>query len=158
MPKTNEFDKQANSKLTKETVQKLENAFAIDASVPEACFYANISKQTYYNWIEENPKLKEKFDRLRQKPVLTARQAVNDKLGDSYANAMDYLSRKKKAEFSQRNELAGPNGEPVTAIKVEIIDNKNGSKNERDKDIPADEGQQSEDSSERGGDEVEQDI
>jgi hypothetical protein len=91
-------------KLTDETVKKLEEAFAIDASIPEACYYADISKQTYYNWIEANPDLKEKFDRLREKPVLKARQTVVGNL-DNPEMALRYLERKRKAEFSVRQEL-----------------------------------------------------
>ena len=81
-------------KFDEKTVKKLEEVFAIDGSVEEACYYANITRQTYYNWIKDNPKLKEEFDRLRNKPVLKARQEVMKGL-NCYSNAMDYLKRKK---------------------------------------------------------------
>lgn len=93
------------TKKTEETIKKLEEAFALDASVEEACFYANISKPTYYSWIKQEPKLEERFNDLRQKPILLARQTVIQKMTDSYSNSMDYLSRKKKAEFSTRSEV-----------------------------------------------------
>lgn len=101
------------TKLTKETINKLEEAFAIDASIAESCFYANISTQTYYNWIKDNPELKERFDALRERPVLLARQTAVKKLSESYSNAMDYLSRKRKKEFSQRQELTGEDGKAL---------------------------------------------
>ena len=100
-------------KLNDETVKKLEEAFAIDASVEEACFYADITRQTYYNWIKENIDLAEKFDRLRQKPILKARQEVIKGL-NNYQNAMDYLKRKKKDEFSDRTEVTGKDGEDIS--------------------------------------------
>lgn len=90
---------QIKQKLTDETVMKLQQAFAIDASVEEACYYADISRETYYRWIKENPILYDKFERLRNKPVLVARQTVANKIPESYQNAMDYLKRKKKLEF-----------------------------------------------------------
>jgi predicted DNA-binding protein YlxM (UPF0122 family) len=86
------------TKLTDDVVNKLEQAISLDATVDEACFYANISKQTYYNWIEKNPKMGERFDQLRQKLTLKARQVVADKIDESYSNAMDYLKRKKRKE------------------------------------------------------------
>src|SRR3990167_7475227 len=97
------------TKLTEETIKKLEEAFAIDCSIEEACFYANISHQTYYNWIKADLKLAERFEALRQKPVLLARQTAVKKLTESYSNAMDYLSRKRKEEFSSRQENTGAN-------------------------------------------------
>ena len=92
------------AKMDDITVKKLEEAFSMDCSVEEACFLANISKQTYYNWINSFPDMKERFDVLRQYPILKARKAAIEKLDESYQNAMDYLSRKRKAEFSQKTE------------------------------------------------------
>ena len=107
------------TKLTPDTVNKLEEVFALDGSVEEACFYANISRQTYYNWIKDNPEMEDRFDSLRQKPVLKARQAVVKGL-DNFDNGLRYLERKKKLEFSLRTELTGADGGP---IQTEIDDN-----------------------------------
>lgn len=91
-------------KKTPETVKKLEEVFAIDGTVEEACYYADISKQCLYNWFDEDPKFKEKVDRLRNRPVLKARQAVFKGL-DNYQNSMDYLKRKKKLEFGDNIDV-----------------------------------------------------
>ena len=97
------------AKFTPETVKKLEEAFAIDASVPEACFYADISTVTYYAWIKEDPELKEKLNRLKERPVLKARQTINKDLGNT-ETAKWYLARKKKLEFAERSEVTGADG------------------------------------------------
>jgi len=89
------------TKLTDETIKKLEEVFAIDGTIEEACFYADIRTQTYYNWIKEKPELKVRFDELRNRPVLKARQEVMKGL-NCYSNAMDYLKRKKIKEFGDR--------------------------------------------------------
>ena len=89
------------TKLTDETIKKLEEVFAIDGTIEEACFYADIRTQTYYNWIKEKPELKVRFDELRNRPVLKARQEVMKGL-NCYSNAMDYLKRKKALEFGDR--------------------------------------------------------
>lgn len=106
---------QIKPKLTDETVKKLEEAFAIDATVEEACFYANISKQTYYNWAEEFPEMKERFDALREKPILKARQTIAKDL-DKPETAKWYLERKRKSEFAQRTEHTGKDGEALETL------------------------------------------
>ena len=64
------------SKFSEEKVKKLEEAFALDCTVEEACFYADISKQTYYDWIDKRQELADRFKALRNRPVLMARQEV----------------------------------------------------------------------------------
>lgn len=99
--------------MTPTVIGKLENIFSMDGTVKEACLYAGINPDTYYQFLKDNPKFSERFEALRETPVLLARQTVVKKLKDNYSNAMDYLSRKAKREFSQRTELTGANGEPV---------------------------------------------
>lgn len=97
------------SKMSEEKIKKLEEAFALDCSIGEACFYADISKVTYHNWVNKNPELLNRFDALREKPVLMARQTVVKSLKDNPDMALKYLERKRKAEFSPRieTELSG---------------------------------------------------
>lgn len=100
------------TKLDDATVQKLEEAFSMDCSVAEACLLANISRQTYFNWMASFPEMKERFDQLRQKPILKARMTVVHSLNNP-DNAFRYLERKKKDEFAPRTELSGPEGVPL---------------------------------------------
>ncbi len=88
-------------------VNKLEQAFAIDATVGEACFYADISVKVYYNWIKGRPGLSERFTALRNKPVLTARQTVANAIQNDSDLALKYLERKRKDEFSTKSILTG---------------------------------------------------
>lgn len=122
--KKNPKGKQKSPKLTPETIRKLEGAFAIDATVGEACYYANISQDTYYRWIKKFPELSEKFKRLRQKPILTARQEVVKGLANNPEFSLKYLERKKKDEFSLRTEVSGIDNQPFQPLKIEIVDGK----------------------------------
>ena len=118
--KIEEIDDSKKWKFTETTIKKLEEAFSFDSSVEEACFYANISKPTYYGWIKNNKELAERFNALRQKPILLARQTVVNRLGDSYGNAMDYLSRKRKDEFSTRQEVKKEDVDSLDDLKKDI--------------------------------------
>jgi len=90
--------------FTPEVVKKLEEAFSIDASISEACFYANISRQSYYNNVKEGMELFDRFEALRQKPILKARQTIVKSLDDPY-HAQWYAERKRKSEFATRQEI-----------------------------------------------------
>jgi len=92
------------SKMTPDCINKLKEAFAIDASIEEACYYADISIQTYYNWKEKNPELFESITRLREKPVLKARQTIVTNL-DKVASAQWYIERKRPDEFSTKTKV-----------------------------------------------------
>ena len=105
-----------------ELVKKLEEAFAIDASVEEACFYAGISRQTFYTWINKNKELRDRLEGLRNKPVLKARQTIVKNL-DEVDTAKWYAERKRKSEFSTRVEQTGAGGGP---LEVELTPNKYG--------------------------------
>lgn len=98
--------------MTSEVVIKLEQAFAIDATVEEACSYAEISRNTFYEYLKKNPEFQDRIDDLRNRPILKARQTIVKSL-DNPQQAQWYLERKKKREFAQRNEHTGADGEPL---------------------------------------------
>ena len=119
------------TKYSIDRVNKLKEVAALDGTVEEMCFYAEISKQTYYDWMKKYPKLSDEIEALRNKPVLAARRTVVAKMVDSYSNSMDYLSRKRKTEFSTRTELTGADGEalnPDEKAKIDAIFNENSGK------------------------------
>jgi hypothetical protein len=93
------------SKDTKEVRAKIEEAAALDASVEEIAFYADISRETYYEILKKDPVFSDRITKLRQRPILAARQTVVKKATESYQNAMDYLKRKKKLEFGDNVDV-----------------------------------------------------
>ena len=141
----------------KEVVAKLENVFAIDGTVEEACSYAEISRDSFYRYLKANPDLRNRIEDLRQKPVLKARQTVVTKLGESYSNAMDYLKRKRRLEFGDSTDITtgGQPFKPFDELPKDISIRKNktnysknksdtrrnsSGKDNRDSDVPDSEG------------------
>lgn len=112
---TNKKIAAAVTKLTPEVVKKLEEAFAMDCPVSEACLYAGISRTTYYEWIKLNPELANRFEELRDKPVLKARSTIVQGL-DNVGTAQWYIERKRKAEFTSRQEHTGADGAPLMEL------------------------------------------
>ena len=99
--------------MTPEVIAKLEEAFAWGCTDIEACLWANIATPTLYLYQEKHPEFIERKEALKENPVLLARKSVVRQLQRDGKLAMDYLSRKKKDEFSNRNELTGKDGESL---------------------------------------------
>lgn len=95
--------------MTDEIIENLKQAFLMDCTDEEACQNAGISPGTLYNYQRENAWFLQEKELWKQNPFLKARQTVYNALNDPL-NARWYLERKKKKEFSVRNELTGPDG------------------------------------------------
>ena len=91
-------------------LQKMQHAFALDCTVEEACIFSGISTKTYYNFVDECPDFLHTVELLRNIPFLLARQTIVDGIMNNYAQAMDYMSRKRKMEFSHKLELSHDGG------------------------------------------------
>ena len=108
-------------------IDKLEEAAKWDYTIEEMCFYAGISHDTYNRWKKEKPELGVRIEMLRNSPVMTAKETLAKKVGDSFANSIEYLKRKRKSEFSERLEQTGANGQPIN-ITFDNVFNKNAKK------------------------------
>jgi hypothetical protein len=82
------------------TLLKLEHAFSIGCSVDEAVAYADISVNSYYEFIKLNPTYSERVSRLKQLPTVVARNSVTSGMKNSGELALKYLERKLPEEFS----------------------------------------------------------
>lgn len=102
--------------MTPDTIAKLEQAFAIDATVEEACSYADISRDSFYDYLKKEPKFSDRIAELRQRPILKARQTVVKSL-DNPQHAQWYLTRKKKKEFGENIDVTS-DGKPIPISNV----------------------------------------
>lgn len=107
--------------MTDDTIKKLEEVFALGGSDSEACFYANISKQTLYNYQKEHPEFVDRKEALKEKPILKARQTVVKALDDP-KDAQWFLERKRKEEFSFRQEVTGAEGKELKLLSEKQIE------------------------------------
>lgn len=103
------------TKLTDETRKKIEEAAALDCSIEEICFYAGISRDTLARWRREDKAFSDRIEDLRNTPVLAARQRVVIGVTENYNNAMDYLKRKRKAEFEDTGTIKHELPQPLLA-------------------------------------------
>lgn len=122
----------SNNKVGRPTVMtdiilaKLEEAFAIDCTAEEACSFADISRDAFYDYLKKNPKFSDRIADLRNRPVLKARKTVVDKISENYSNAMDYLKRKKKLEFGDNVDVtSGGEKLPQPLVNINALLNDN---------------------------------
>jgi len=93
------------TKMTDSLVKKLEEAFLLGCTDEEACFYADITRQTLTNYQNANPDFLDRKSALKQNPFFKARAALIKSFNDNPELALKYLERKKKDEFSLKQEF-----------------------------------------------------
>ncbi len=92
------------TKMTPNVLGKLEEAFAFGCTDVEACLFADINPDTLYSYCKKNPKFSERKEFLKETPILLARQSVIRDMQLDGNLALKYLERKKKDEFSLKQE------------------------------------------------------
>lgn len=118
------------TKLDETTIKKLEEAFIIGASIKEACFYADITTQTFYNWKAENPELFDRFEQLQLSPIFKARKTLVGALETNPNLALKYLERKLKTEFGEDKEPIEIENK-IDSVTIEVIHTYEGQEEDR---------------------------
>lgn len=97
------------------TLQKLEEAFSNDATDVQACFLANISPASLYNYQKEHPDFLERKKALKGMTAYQAKINIKNKIIDGDLDTSKwYAERKEKNEgFSIRTELTGGDGKEL---------------------------------------------
>lgn len=117
-------------KITKEVVGKLEYAFMKGFNISEACDYAEISRDTYYEKLKQSKEFSDKMDRaktnLQRRAKINLAEAIE---GGDLNESKYYLERKCKDEFSIKQEinLSGEINNPLAGLSTEelkkLVDN-----------------------------------
>ena len=89
------------TKITPEVVGKLEAAFRIGCSDAEACFFAEISRDTLYEYQKKNPAFSGRKMELKSAPMLGARKVIAKAIKDG-----DLKTAKWYFEYTLKREIA----------------------------------------------------
>lgn len=98
--------------FTAGTLQKLEEAFSLGANNTDACAHVDVSEAAFYAFCKEHPEKKERFERLKTKPILKALLCLNQGIKSNPDLALKYLERKRKDEYSTQTETVVREGLP----------------------------------------------
>ncbi len=117
-PKDQHLKRGRPETITPAKLAQLEQAFSIGASDLEACAFADIAGSVLYAYQERHPEFVERKNRLKEQPTLLARQSVVGGLRSDPHLALKYLERKKKDEFSLKQEVehSGDAARPIVVI------------------------------------------
>lgn len=117
--------------MTESVVVKLEQAFAIDCTVEEACSYSEISRDAFYDYLKKNPKFSDRIAELRLRPILKARQTVVKSLDDTNS-AYKYLSKKARKEFGDNLDITSDGKALPTPLLNNVFSNNSNASSDAD--------------------------
>lgn len=91
--------------LTAEKLVALRTAFSQGFTVINACLFAGISDDAYYNYCDRNKNFKEECKRLQKSPIFKAIKNINDAIDSGDVNTSKWLlERKCREEYSIKTE------------------------------------------------------
>lgn len=86
------------TKMTPETIQKLENAFTVGATDQEACCHADISMSTLYDYCQKNQHFSDRKELLKDQPTMKAKIIISDSLNDKDLNTANRVIDRKQGQ------------------------------------------------------------
>ena len=121
-----------STKKTPECVKKLEEILRLDGTITEACSYANISRETYYNWLENDLEFSDKMADAGDYAFIEARRTINKaiKEGD-WKLALDIL-RRRDSRYKDKGETNHSGEITLGGILNELWDKSNSLISEKD--------------------------
>lgn len=114
--------------MTLEVVQKLEEAFIEGLTDNQACFLANISRQTLFNYCKDNPEFFDRKEDLKDSVLIQARRNISKEISNpekpNLTLSQWYLERKDR-EFKPKSDMTTDN-QPIQPITGMVIAKDNG--------------------------------
>ncbi len=104
--------------MTPEVLQKLKDAFLVDASDEQACNEAGIAPATLYNYQKENPSYLEKKKLWKEDHKYQAKNVIFKAIKQGDVDTAKWVAeRKMKEDFSTRSEVTGKDGSPLISYE-----------------------------------------
>ena len=97
------------SKINEIVVGKLEEIFKRDWNVSEACLYAGINRDTYYENLKRNKEFSDRMERARMFPFIYAKKKLFEAIGSKDLNiaakyALEFLKRRDPEWKDKRDD------------------------------------------------------
>lgn len=108
----------APTKYTPAVVNKLIAAFNNSFNITEACQYAGISRETYYNWIAIEAGFSDRMEDARTAPNRKAKQVVIGAINEGDANLAFRYLQARDPDFKPKGEMEISPGQKRTEEKL----------------------------------------
>jgi len=89
--------------MTKDVFGKLEEAFAVDASVVEAAIYAGVHHDTVYDYINKNPEYSERIEKLRGLTGLRAKINLNTSIKEGNTHDSKWHLERRDPDYKPKS-------------------------------------------------------
>lgn len=96
--------KSGGYKLTTAVINRLHEGFLYGLTITQACIYAGICRDTYYDWMKKRPDLAKRMELAQLNPFLMAKKTIMDNMRSPDV-AKWWLERKSPDEFSTKQEV-----------------------------------------------------
>jgi len=118
--------------MTPDIVNKLELGFTMGFTDVEACLYANISKQTLYDYCKKIEGYTDRKEGLKNHPKLLAKVNLYKALKDNKKvdDSKWYLERRDK-EFKPKNDITS-NDKPLPIFNINDLSTNNSHKEDNE--------------------------
>lgn len=87
-----------------ELVDKLKYAFSIGCNTSQACIFAEVSRDAFYDAVNRDSEFADKISKLKQNPIIKAKQTVFNDLSNP-KTARWYLEKKAANEFKSSHSI-----------------------------------------------------
>lgn len=104
--------------MTIGVVGKLLAAFNNDYNVTQACAYAGINRDTYYQWCKDNPYFSDKMQEARDMPIRRAKEVVIGAINEGDAGLAFRLLERRDPDYKPKAELENNLGLQETQDKL----------------------------------------
>ena len=105
-----------------EVILLLEPYFKLGLNVTKACDYAGIPRTTVQTWIEGDEELRLKVTAWQNEVSTTARKNWAEKIKTgNFEASTEWLKRKEKDEFSDRQEVTGADGKDLPTPLLNVL-------------------------------------
>lgn len=102
-------------KVNQTIVGKLEVAFSIGANISQACMVAGISRDCYYDFLKHDPNYSDRFELLRQEPVLKAKRNIAEAIASGDVVVSRWFLERCDPKYSAKTQVDMNAKEPVQA-------------------------------------------
>lgn len=104
-----------------EVIKLLKPHFKVGCSIAKACDYAGVPRTTVQTWVEADETLRLKITAWQNETSNLARINWRKAIEKGEVNrSIDWLSKKEKDEFSDRQEQTGADGGPIQIEEIEV--------------------------------------
>ena len=105
--------------MTEEAIAKLESSLMEGQTILDACFVAGISKDAYYDYVNNNPGYNDRVDLLRNTPNLKAKKAIDNALDIGDKDIAKCHIERKEPDYAKKSEVKQDTKLVVEGITME---------------------------------------